>query len=197
MLFAAGGCTSDACWRVGLGQSSVQSVSSPRCPGNNALIFVTLSCPLCIAGYVRYARQLIHLTRYDAINNPEPEVVSRTQKLNSENNKAKAKKKVNQAATKSSSATESPAPPNALTYPGRPRRERMASADAEDPTQLDTLILSPDEVDYLNSLTKHEASVAQDQKEESSTLTDSEFHDWILSRAKAGSADAEYALCKV
>ena len=124
-------------------------------------------------------------------------MVSRSQKLNSENNKAKAKKKDRPVTVKNGSAAESNAQPRALAYPGRPRRERMASADAQDPTQLDTLILSPDEVDYLNSLSKHESSVAQDQKEESATLTDSEFHDWILSRAKAGSADAEYALCKV
>ena len=66
----------------------------------------------------------------------------------------------------------------------------------DDPTQLDTLILSHDEVDYLNDLSRQKGTVVAEKKDETTTLTDSEFHEWILSRAKEGSSDASYALSK-
>lgn len=144
----------------------------------------------------RYDRQLIHLTRYDKINSAEPAKFSRAKALENNGPSAtNAKKDSDLKPFKSNAyATSSHYSQNAVSK--RKSGHNFDDGIIDDPTQLDTLIISDDEVHILNDLSRQTASDALDLKEESVVLSDSEFHQWILSRAKGGSADAAYALSK-
>ena len=50
---------------------------------------------------------------------------------------------------------------------------------------------------YIYRLTEQEATTSKYKNEETTALSDSEFHKWIVSKAEAGNTDAEYALSKV
>jgi hypothetical protein len=148
-----------------------------------------------------YTRQLIHLTRYDSMVPSSDENIkeSRGKKLARASQGAGAAAS-GAAASNKAQRNKQPEAASAASYPGEGRGRGKGPTPPgdglDDPMQMDTLLLSEADVQYLNGATRQAASDAQDRKEETAGLTDNEFHMWILAKAQEGSADAEYALSK-
>ena len=151
-----------------------------------------LGCNLVLL--CRYTRQLIHLTRYDIAVKPPRQQISRAQKLAGAVKPpcpiSSSDKRQKNLSAKVTSGVRASSDIN------RESGSIRVGGSLEDPTQLDTLIISEDEVQYLNSLTEQAVSDERDRKDATANLSDSEFHQWIIDRAKEGSVDAEYALSK-